>query len=345
MAGGALGYVQNLIKGSPDIADSPEALQQAISGLLKEAAVQASAGESAGSVDLAVSGAEGLSAFAGLGVLAIVILGLLWFRLLERILVGMAKKIPWVGNNVLVPWIHATFWPFDAIENWVMAAAQKQARNAWWGIRSFLQYQLGISLQAQSAGKSPVTQAEIQHLNSRIDNTNARIDAINARLGKLEHSTVGLPAANPVNIKPLQETVKEQGWAIQKLFDNQTNLYGNDQTLLHNQRVLRADLVKLQGQLGGVRTVQTGWIDIVEQIQDLESKLDSRVAANTADIGTLNHRVTNLSPLTLLLQPGLRGLQNLRKLEDKPCQCPQMRFLRPQNIEALAIELAIANGV
>lgn len=107
---------------------------------------------------------------------------------------------------------------------------------------------------------------------------------------------------------------------------------------------IQSDFRTLEHEIGTVRTVTTGWADVVEQVKHLETTLQNRV--NDLDHAQQhdNQQLRQLAPLGLLLQPGLKGLRTLRSLEDKPCQCPQFGNVPNELGTALALIEWIENG-
>lgn len=100
----------------------------------------------------------------------------------------------------------------------------------------------------------------------------------------------------------------------------------------------------LSNELHGVRSVLAGW-------QDVEREIERSISTLTHEYNTVrneqhNHtrQIAQLSPLALLLQPGIRGLRNLRKLEDNPCQCPRFMNIPNELGTALALLEWVENG-
>lgn len=305
---------------------------------------------SAGATE-AVGGLEASTVVAAIGT-AITLLPLMLLAALlifimsfwRRVLLDIVKPIPIAGPH-LVQFVSFIFPPPIGITDWAARKYEALLGHLWNDITNAVGYfatrfVMIHHINATTSGGTTVVNhpADLSHVEDQIHYLTNQYESLwnyihNHPAGPLPQGLVTLPE----QIYKLQQDV-------QVLYHNQQSLHTDVVTALHMIHQVNTSVETLGSELTSVRSVQVGWQDFVDQanksfdeLRTVENHLAQRIDNNTRSIG-------ELAPLSLLLEPGIRGLRNLRKLEDKPCQCPQPKFMSPRQIEALAMLEYIENG-
>lgn len=282
-----------------------------------------------------------------IGVLPIILilLGLVILAgFLDNILSTTVARIPWVGG-ALASFIHLSFDPIRNLENWIGNKAGDIVNHLWTDLTHSIGYFAGQHAISNPVSSQVPSAAQVKVLQNEINTTNSHVAALNTSYEQLYRYVHNQPtSALPQGVLTLPEQLYKVEQDVQTLYSNQTNFYQELQSITHNLTSLRDDVQQLEKSVVGVRTVEVGFQDIVQHINDvldqsrkLENDLDNRVDHNTRSIA-------ELQPLNLLLEPGIAGLRNLRKLEDNICQCPKLSGIGNELGTALALLEFAENG-
>lgn len=332
------------VQGPISPAEIPDILARIHTDILLRAAL--SAGE-----NVAVGGTEASTVAAMIGAAIevlpfLILVGLLVFLLSfwHRILIDIIGPVPLVGRPTVK--LINQFWPpTTPLTDWAARKYESLVGHLWNDLTNIVGYfatryvlthhHAPIPSNTPSTEPFTGTSAFIQH---EIDNLNSKVNT----LWSYVHNQT--PTALPAGIVSLPEQLYKLQQDIQIVYHNQSSLLHDIQVAFSEIHTIGQHVEQLTHQLGSLRAVQVGWVEFeqqanqsLEQLRSVESHLAERIDTNSRSIA-------ELSPLTLLLEPGIPGLRNLRKLEDKPCQCPQPRILKPPEIEALAMIEFIENG-
>jgi uncharacterized protein YoxC len=123
-----------------------------------------------------------------------------------------------------------------------------------------------------------------------------------------------------------------------------TDLYSRTDRLNNIATQLQSEFKSLTGEIHAVRAVSASWQDIEQQLENLGSLTTQFIDETAAELGHVTAVQTQMLPLTLLLEPGISGLRNLRKLEDNICQCPKFANIPNELGTALAVLEWVENG-
>jgi hypothetical protein len=107
---------------------------------------------------------------------------------------------------------------------------------------------------------------------------------------------------------------------------------------------LQTQFHNLTGEIHAVRAVSTSWQDVELQVENLGSLTTQFIDEVSVELGHVVNVQKQMEPLSLLLEPGIPGLRNLRKLEDNICQCPKFANIPNELGTALAVLEFVENG-
>lgn len=175
--------------------------------------------------------------------------------------------------------------------------------------------------------------AGIQH---ELDQLKRQVDKLGYALG-IAQNHEGVPQSFINQIHDLQRV---QHYQTNTLLNLQHELDGTRA----KQDSLENRLNDLSHSLGNLRQITTGWQDVVTEVQNLSTGMVALGANTTASLQDHTRRIEHLSPLGLLLQPGIQGLKTLRQLEDTPCMCPKLPNIPDAWGVALGIMEFVENG-
>lgn len=254
-------------------------------------------------------------------------------------------RIPWVGGT-LARYVHLSLFWMEPVNSWITEKIDPIVAHLWNDLTNAIGYFADRHTALTPHHNHYPTTNDIKRLNEEINATDAKVDAVNQRLNNLDSYVHNQP--NPTYV-PNQSTLPEQLHILQGqihvLYQNQSTMYADLQKVVADLTSLYQDVQTLSKGLIGTRAIEAGFTDFetrvddaIKQLHDFESRIGPQVGQNTRSIN-------ELEPLSLLLQPGMRGLQNLRKLEDDPCQCPKFKGIGNDTGTELAIELMVAHGV
>lgn len=198
----------------------------------------------------------------------------------------------------------------------------------------------GPVTQAQINGVETAVQdvnAKISHINNEIASENRRIDALAYALGVEQHS-----GAVPIQYRDQIHVLQGQVAQLQTALRDAVKTINDTEARV---TTLDEQVAGLAHEIGGVATVTTTWPDIENALKTRVSTLQVHVSTLSNGLNNANSRIAQLAPLTLLLQAGMRGLRTLRQLEDTPCMCPPPPQAKTDLALALALDQALLNGV
>jgi archaellum component FlaC len=184
----------------------------------------------------------------------------------------------------------------------------------------------------------------VEPVHHEVDHLWSWVSQINNWVNEIAHDIGGLSAGPAQNSIP----TKDQIAAIQKALAVTNARVEQNQDdvamLVHRVEQVEDDLGALANHLTGVRAINVNLPDIQNEVAKMLAELKAfemgiqpRVAANTSTLG-------ELAPLAVLALAGPRGIGNLRRLQDNPCQCPQLPNVGGILAEALAAYEFVTNG-
>lgn len=179
---------------------------------------------------------------------------------------------------------------------------------------------------------------------------NLAISQLQGQINLLQQQVNRLNYELSIAERPVQVTitygdqVKELQKEVQALRRDIVTLDDKIERLTAPIPTIQGDVATLQHELGGLRTIQVGWTDVVERIQTLETHMSTTLATLEPRVNHQERQIAQLTPLALLLQPGIQGLRTLRQLEDTPCLCPRLPDIDQAAVDALSLMLFVENG-
>jgi hypothetical protein len=167
------------------------------------------------------------------------------------------------------------------------------------------------------------------------------------RINHLAHQA-GLPetpvkAPTGGNVIPLNEQVHSLQARVEAIEDTQNALAGRIRAFQAQVEALQDQFEALSTRIHGVRAVNVGFQDIENQIAALQRQLTHLEGQVQPQITANTQNIASVAPLAVLAVAGARGIDNLRRLEDNPCQCPKLN-LPDYLAEALAAYEFVTNG-
>ena len=319
--------------------------------------------ESAG-VTIEAAGAD-VAGLALWPVVLILLLILCTLRVLENIIIYPFGLIPFAGGRVQNA-IRTGFRWLDNFENMVIAQVLLAIDNLFKQGLQLFSFVLGIvAPDAMAPHATPVpnhtgyaTEAEIQRINAEIRAANARINALDLMLQPnvvpsplpipgVTTNPLGTPQPTVIRVGVPQTVWDQIHYVEHKIVAHQTSitdLYSRTDRLTNIATQIQTEFRSLTGEIHAVRAVSAGWQDIQQELENLGSLTTQFIDETSAELGKVVSVQTQMLPLTLLLEPGIKGLRNLRKLEDNICQCPKFANIPNELGTALAVLEFVENG-
>lgn len=296
----------------------------------------------AGAVTVEVAG-EATATIGLWPVVLILLLVLCTLRVLENVIIYPFGLIPFAGGRVQQA-VRQTFRWLDGFENMIINYLVRTVEQLIQAVLTLFTFLLGITLpRVQPAPQTLpanhtgyATEAEIHFLQSEINVLKSAVGTIQyVTLDKTV--TVGVPQTVWDQIHHLEG----QMHAVQTSIGD---LYGRTDRLTNTVTSLEHQFQSLTGEIHAVRAVSAGWQDIEQQLATLGTLTTQLADETAAQMGTITAHQTQMLPLALLLEPGIKGLRNLRKLEDNICQCPKFANIPNELGTALAVLEFVENG-
>lgn len=128
------------------------------------------------------------------------------------------------------------------------------------------------------------------------------------------------------------------------LRDELNHLAGTVGQLVASQQHQDQEIATLRSIVGGVRAVTVGAQDVITILDHLRTTIEAIQAQQGAELAHHTAELAQLAPLLSLLYLGERGLDNLRKLEQNPCQCPRLPGFNPLELDAFGVYEFLTNG-
>lgn len=305
----------------------------------------------AAETEAATSAGAALGGWAVLLVLVMVVAILELVAFLAHVLITPLSWIPLGIGPRISRWVYQHFTsqydPVIAVMNAAAAALVVHMIHQWIQWIGWVARQAGfatvsqvthIVTQAPSTGGSTsgTLRAQVNALGNVVTHLQQEIDSIEYQL---DHPANGTQTAPQVwaEIHALQRSVRALNNAM-------ISLRPEVNTLQDRQTALEHRMATLTSQLHGISAVAVTWQNIASEVDTLGNTVTNLANQTAQDLAHQERQITQLAPLGLLLQPGVKGLQTLRSLEDKPCQCPQFGNVPNWMGTALAVMEFVENG-
>ncbi len=318
----------------------------------------------AGAVTVEVAG----EATAALGLwpfVLILLITLCTLRVMENAIIYPFGLIPHFGSDVQGA-IKSGFRWLDNFENAIINLILNTVGRLITAALTLFTFMLGITLpRVQAPQSTPVPNHTGYASEDEIQRLQAQINTLNKAVGTLEFTLD--PVATPFNppaSAPGSTTNTTQVTQVIKVGVPQTvwdqihhlegqmtavhtsiaDLYGRTDRLTNTATSLEKQFAQLSSEIHAVRAVSASWQDIEQQLENLGTLTTQLADETAAELGKVTAVQTQMLPLTLLLEPGIKGLRNLRKLEDNICQCPKFANIPNELGTALAVLEFVENG-
>lgn len=252
-------------------------------------------------------------------VLAIAILGEIIHHFFTRLTFSVGPMTFRVGALADV----AFGWS-DNLTTWCAHTLQNAASGVFHGFIAATQW----AIQQATHGGGTVTNAligeAVQPVKTEVDHLWLWVNDINKWVGNIA-SHVGVAAsvaiAEPGNVLGQLASTEQ---SLRNLWDYAGQIDGKLTGLSTEVGHLSTMVQTLLAQTGAVRAVNVGWQDMATELTNVQAEVQRLINVTYPQIQDLEGKVITLLPLGVLLAAGAEGIDNLRKLEDDPCQCPQL---------------------
>lgn len=305
--------------------------------------------EEAGAATLAGGAAEAVAdtaAVLGLSTGWTVVLGLValiaGLKILEVGLFKICDAIPFGLSSGPKSFIAGLFHPLDSLEGWAAdrlggIAQAIVARNAKM-MGSWFDYFIGnagktgqvsdaVALKHQQS-EITALQHEVQRLNSEFNKLNTEF---NPSLGTVMVSPPAtnvpgpvpatVPQISPAAFNTLQGRVNHILTVLPTIVHDINTIEANQKEFSYDLNIAIGEINSLYSALNGVRVTQWGVQDYLKNLDDSIKKLDYDYGQLAPKVENNTQHIHLLNPLGQLLYLGQPGLNNLKRLEDNPCQC------------------------
>lgn len=259
-------------------------------------------------------------------------------------------RLPPVLGKRLVALTDAMILPEEGLINQALNSLNQHSHTALhshvqltgWALQQDPLYQsltAGTFLQPKPTYQQPYvgpTPDPTAGLQNEINNLKKEINKLGYAIGIVQNHE-GVPQSFTNQIHDLQ---RGQHYQTEAILDLQKAVEGVRAT----QNSLENKVNDLSHSLGNLRQITTGWQDVVTEVQILSTAVVALGDATKIQLQDHTRRIEHLSPLGLLLQPGIQGLKTLRQLEDTPCMCPKIPNIPDAWGVALGIMEFVENG-
>lgn len=318
----------------------------------------------AGAVTVEVAG----EATATLGlwpIVLILLLTLCTLRVMENAIIYPFGLVPWKGGDIQRI-VRSGFRWLDNFENAVIGYIVHQIEALMKAALTLFTFMLGITLpRVLPAPQTPpsnhtgyATEAQVTYLQQEINNLKQAVGTMEIELQPnftptgAGTATGPLPPTTTTNTQIIKVGVPQTVWdqihhleaQMSQRITSIDDLYARVDRLTNISTSLQHEFATLTGEIHAVRAVSASWQDMQQQLEALGSLTIAFIDETAADLGKLTAVQTHMQPLGLLLEPGIRGLRNLRKLEDNICQCPKFGTIPNELGTALAVLEFVENG-
>lgn len=310
----------------------------------KTAGVIATAGESGTAVEAGESAGVALVDLCGWPVLLVFFAIVLICRLFENVIVGLVGTLVFFNHSGGRAWARARFRFIDNLENRVLQYMEKLVAHMLHSFARCVLWVLGVNgilhsgtvVQPRANPKNTATEGEVQYLQREINKLQSQVGYLTTHLGTAATTTV--PSSTiPQQVHYLEHQVDLIRSDLHA-FSTGLNYALQTMTQLENR------VSTLSQSYTGIRHEVLGLQDMGAELDNVQRTLTSFQNATSRSLDTLTSHMTHVWPLTLLLQPGISGLRNLRKLEDNICQCPKFGGIPNELGTALAVMEYVENG-
>lgn len=263
--------------------------------------------------------------------------------LAESVTTTLAGKVPWVGKG-LAGIVHGMFRPVDLLKNSMLSAFNALMQDIWGDLFTVGAAVVEVTLPRTSHGKGLNLKADGATLQREVSGLQRQINHLQDEVTNLSRSVHGANTQPVVNLRPLVDVLHGIQNDVNTLYHNQTVLQGELARALGNIPQVQHELDQLRQRTASIHAVEVTITDLINNLERTQRDMSHTMARQGTAIQVNNAQLRRLSPLELLLQPGMRGLRNLRKLEDNPCQCKGVGGLPLSVGDPLALLEFIENG-
>lgn len=310
-------------EGTRDVTAIPKGMLRLVDEAFMASGEEAAAGEGLAAIE---AGGEAGAALASSGLILILVAVAALFILaswLHHLLHNALASIPFTGGKLAVPIDIAFYWVTPGM-GFLADTLNQEASKA---LPSFV-HLVGWCLQnIERHMPSPfnaVIESYVHPVKAEVDHLWSWVHDISVWVSDLSHSVHGnaLIGSDPMG------AIRDQVHQLQR----------DVATIQHIQTVQAGDIAAINGQLAtlgaeqatltehtvGVRAASIGAADLLTVVSNLQASVHELQTVVLPTVTTHTGQINTLYPLGILLDAGALGLQNLRKLEDDPCQCPRL---------------------
>lgn len=342
-----------------------EDIQQVASAIAREAFAAGPLGEAA-FTDATGSALTAAFELYGGWIIVLAVVGIaILVRVVDQTMQRFLLQLPWGWGKGPARMVALVFSPYINLENWAAQRAEEFAGQAATQLydagRSFLLSlipTIDIPQPSAQPSKTPSPtftgpggpSSVLTNLQTRVDileRAVANIEGVNAHqaaeITALQRHVYGT-SPNTGQITTIEERVYrlEQGYYV--IAHDLNVLHSDVVTLDKAVQTVQSELTPLEQNLNAVRAVQFGVQDVLSTVENMTKLLQDEMTAIMPEVQANTDELLLLHPLHQLLYLGQPGLNKLKRLEENPCQCPSFGGISSPLLEALAIEVGIANG-
>lgn len=346
--GSTAGEVESFLKSVMRAPGGFSSLGTSVPRVIEEAS--AVAAESWG-VETGVEATGIAAALAGLSlgevsvIIIVVVLALVVvLRILEAVMYKIGDLFPWgIGRGPWRSFVHGIFNPIDSLENWVaheFVNALKILIHALWTLLHLAVLYVLSTIPLPAGGHEG---SAIATLHSEYQDLYQKYNDLERQVQRLDDSIAGsapaIPTVNPVNnqLHHLQTVVVD-------IAHNVGVLHSTMVALQESVSTDHKELVQLKQALVGVTATAFGVQELITTVETTVKTLEHEMGAVLPELNGAIATLTLLKPLEQLMYLGQPGINVLKKLEKKPCQCPRYPGLQSDKSEALAVYEFLTNG-
>lgn len=310
-----------------EIADNPtmwgRGMLTVIQGGLEWGAEAEVAGEAVGTAAAIGVAASGIGDVIAIVVIIVVLAVAILGEIIHRFFHRMAFNVgPWTVRVGAIA--DVAFGWSDPLVTWCAHTMQTLAVGVMHGFASAVNWAIQQPGNVAGTVSDALIYAQVRPVKAEVDHLWLWVNDINTWVGDIAHHVGVTPSAIMATPGNVLGQVAQLQRDVSNLGDYAKQIEGQVSTLSTEVGHLSAMVEHLLSVTGAVRAVNVGWQDMAHELTNVQAEVQRLVSVTYPAITDLEGKVRTLYPLGVLLAAGAVGLENLRKLEDNPCQCPQL---------------------
>lgn len=303
-------------------------------------------GVAAGATALAgVSAASGgIVDLAGVAVIVLLLILALMLGWLED---GLAQLIPpstpWIGSR-WAALVHFMFSPVDQFRRAVARLLAQVMSVALVAFRDLVHWALFLAIPQPGTPLDTVINQWVEPVHHEVDTLWSWVQQIAGEVTNLRQQSSGVGTGSPGGGGVPGGRLDQLEQRVATIETTLTHVSQQLAQVVAQNAVEDREIATLRSIVYGVRAASVGAQDVFTQLDRLRTTIESVQAQQGTLLSHHTAQLTQLEPLLTLLYLGRRGLDNLRKLENNPCQCPRLPGFNPLELDAFGVYEFLTNG-